>query len=131
MATEATKLACEQHGGDRVVFRFLDRIVVKGRTQTVSVYEIVGLKETISEMMAECIQNFDVGMRAYMARDWTAAIEAFSRSAECEWNRPGSGSPADMRAHPNPSRVMIARCEYLQQHPPAADWSGVYVMRDK
>ncbi len=48
MCAEVTKLACEEHGGDRVVFRALGRIVVMGRSQAVPIYEIVGLKETIT-----------------------------------------------------------------------------------
>jgi adenylate cyclase len=39
---------CEKHGGDRVVFRQLGRIVVKGRSTAVPIYEIVGLKETVT-----------------------------------------------------------------------------------
>jgi adenylate cyclase len=127
MATEATKLACEEHGGDRVVFRFLDRIVVKGRTQPVPVYEIVGFKETISESIAKCIRSFDIGMQAYLARDWASATAAFRQSSENEPNQPGRSVGVEI----NPSLVMIARCEYLEQHPPGTDWSGVYVMKEK
>ncbi len=45
MCAEATKLACEKHGGDRVVFRPLGRIVVKGRSTAVPIFEIVGFKD--------------------------------------------------------------------------------------
>jgi adenylate cyclase len=127
MVTAATKLACEDQGGDRVVFRFLDRIVVKGRTQPVPIYEIVGLKETVSGAVTECIRSFDIGMQAYLATDWADAIAAFRQSAEKEPNQPDRSVGVEI----NPSLVMIARCDYMKQHPPGAEWSGVYVMKEK
>lgn len=127
MVTEATKLACEQHGGDRVIFRFLDRIVVKGRTQPVPVYEIVGLRESVSPTVFDCIGIFDRGMAAYLAKNWDAAIAAFRQSALAEPNRPGEVPGVET----NPSLVMIGRCEAMKEHPPAGDWDGVYVMRAK
>src|SRR5476649_392694 len=78
MCTEATKLACEQHGGDRVVFRPLGRIVVKGRTQAVPIYEIVGLKENMTAPTRECIGIFEQALAKYYARDWAGALALFA-----------------------------------------------------
>jgi adenylate cyclase len=127
MATEATKLACEEHDADRVIFRFLDRIVVKGRTQPVPVYEIVGLNEAIDLSTKECIQIFDLGVQAYLRKDWEAALAAFRQSALSEPNRPGVSPGVEI----NPSLVMIGRCEHMREHPPGMDWNGVYVMKEK
>ena len=127
MVTEATKFSCEQHGGDRVVFRFLDRIVVKGRSQPVPVYEIVGLKESVSSKALDCIRIFDLGMTAYLARDWDAALASFRQSASIEPNRPGESRGVET----NPSLVMIGRCEELKNRPPGENWDGVYVMKAK
>jgi adenylate cyclase len=127
MVTESTKVACENHGGDRIVFRFLDRIVVKGRTQPVPVFEAVGLKEDLSARAEECLRNYDRGIQAYLATDWAAAREAFGQSALAEANRPGETPGVET----NPSMVMRARCEHLLLHPPAADWDGIYVMKEK
>ena len=127
MVSEATKTACEKHGGDRVVFRYLDKIVVKGRTRPVPIYEIVGLKEDISAQAQECLEVFPMGMALYLAQDWDAAEIRFRRSAELETNQPGK--------HPgvitNPSLAMIARCEYMRAHPPGPGWDGVFVMKEK
>ncbi len=94
MCTEATKLACEKHGGDRVVFRPLGRIVVKGRSQAVPIYEIVGLKETITHQTSECIEIFAGGLTKYYARDWDGAVALFRRSSAAEFNIPGK-TPGD------------------------------------
>jgi adenylate cyclase len=127
MVSEATKVACEKFGGDRVVFRYLDKIVVKGRTRPVPIYEIVGLKEDISAPTQECLEIFPMGMALYLAQDWDSAEIRFRRAAELEPNQPGK--------HPgvitNPSLAMIARCEYMRAHPPGARWDGVFVMKEK
>jgi adenylate cyclase len=127
MVTESTKVACETHGGDRIVFRFLDRIVVKGRVQPVPVFEAVGLRKDLSPRAEECLRDYDRGIRAYLARDWSGAREAFSRSASTESNQPGVTPGVET----NPSMVMLERCEHMLLHPPAADWDGVYVMKAK
>ncbi|MEO6003349.1 MAG: adenylate/guanylate cyclase domain-containing protein [Opitutus sp.] len=127
MVTETTKQACEQHGGDRVVFRFLDRIVVKGRSQPVPVYEIVGLKEFVEPQVRDCLQRFDEGMRNYLAKNWAAGAAAFRASAALESRRPGQEPGVET----NPSIVMLERCEQMSRFPPEADWDGVYTMKEK
>ena len=127
MVAEATKLACEQHGGDRVVFRYLDKIVVKGRTIPVPIYEIVGLKENVVPQTLECMDLFAQGIARYLAQDWDAAEAIFRRSAELEPNIPGKTPGVEK----NPSLALIARCVYMRSHPPGADWDGVFVMKEK
>ncbi len=127
MCSEATRLACEQHGGDRIVFRPLGRIVVKGRTQPVPIHEIVGLKENVRAEVHECLGLFAQGLARYYARDWTAARELFTRSAALE--------PAMPRRDPgiisNPSLVYLGLVDEYSRQPPPADWNGVYQMKEK
>ncbi|MEO7599646.1 MAG: adenylate/guanylate cyclase domain-containing protein, partial [Opitutus sp.] len=127
MVTETTKLACEKFGGDRVVFRFLDRIVVKGRTQPVPVYEIVGLSDDIVEASRECLRLFDAGMKDYLSKNWDAAVTMFEQSARLEPNSPERFAWVES----NPSLVMIERSLQMKLQAPAADWDGVYVMKVK
>jgi adenylate cyclase len=127
MCTEATKSACEQHGGDRVVFRALGRIVVMGRSQAVPIFEIVGLKETIAPQTRECIGLFEAALAKYYARDWPAAIEGFRRSCELEPNQPGK-TPG---VKSNPSLVYISIAEQYAKAPPPTNWEGVFVMTEK
>ena len=127
MCTEATKLACEQHGGDRVVFRALGRIEVKGRSKPVPIFEIVGLKEALAPSTRECIGFFEQGLARYYARDWAGAISLFRQSAEYESNQPGA--TAGVRT--NPSLVYLEITENLGKEPPPENWNGVYVMKEK
>ena len=127
MVTGATRDACLVHGGDRVVFRALGRIVVMGRSQPVPIFEVVGLKETLPASAPECIGLFEQGLARYLERDWDAAEKLFRASASLELNQPGV-TPGVKK---NPSLVYLDIVEEYRTAPPAADWNGVYVMTEK
>jgi adenylate cyclase len=127
MVTESTKLECEKHGGDKILFRFLDRIVVKGRSLPVPVYEIVGFRAEASEQTLECVRLHAQATERYLAQDWAGAIELFQKSAALEPYQPSKAHYIES----NPSLIMIQRCHYMKDHPPGATWDGVYVMKEK
>jgi adenylate cyclase len=127
MCTEATKAACEAHGGDRVVFRPLGRIVVKGRTQPVPIHEIAGLKEDVTPPMRECFGLFAEGLARYYARDWEGAMRLFTQSAALEPNQPDPAAGITS----NPSQVYLGILADYRATPPPDDWDGVYVMHEK
>ncbi len=127
MVTEATKLECEKHGGDHVVFRYLDRIVVKGRSQPVPVFEIVGLKESVSQQTRDCLGLFARGTERYQAQDWDGALQLFTKSAALEPNQQSASLAVDS----NPSTIFIERCHEMKARPPGPNWNGVYVMKEK
>lgn len=127
MCTEATRVACELHGGDGIVFRPLGRIVVKGRSLPVPIHEIVGFGEELGGTAREGLDLFAEGLRRYHERDWDGADAFFRQAAPLELRRPET-TPGCMM---NPSQVyqkIVASC---RQHPPPADWDGVFVMREK
>jgi adenylate cyclase len=127
MCTEVTRLACEQHGGDRVVFRPLGRIVVKGRSRAVPIHEVVGLKEFVSAETRECLGHFSRGLERYYAQDWEEALACFARSSALEPNQPGRTPGVTA----NPSTIYTDITRHLQANPPGADWDGVWVMKEK
>ncbi len=127
MCTDATKLACEQHGGDRVVFRPLGRIVVMGRSQTVPIFEIAGLKETLTDEARDGLGLFEGALAKYYQRDWHGALAGFRRSAELEANQPGK-TPG---VKSNPSLVYLDITQEYLAAPPPENWDGVYVMKEK
>jgi adenylate cyclase len=127
MCTEATRLACEQQGGDRVVFRPLGRIVVKGRAQAVPIHEIVGLKEWVTADTRAGLELFGAGLERYYARDWDGAAQLFQRSAALEANIPGQTPGVTS----NPSLVYLEISARYKNQPPDHNWNGVYVMKEK
>jgi adenylate cyclase len=127
MTTEVTRSECERVEPGRVVFRALGRIVVKGKTQPIPVYEIVALAEDVTPTMRDCVKIFEEGLAKYYARDWDGAIELFRRSEVLEVNGPGRTTGAKY----NPSLIYIGIVEGYRTAPPAPDWDGVFVMTEK
>jgi adenylate cyclase len=127
MTTDVTRTECEKVEPGRVMFRALGRIVVKGRAQPIPVYELVALAEDATDSMRECIAIFEQGLGKYYARDWDGAIELFRRSEVLEVNGPGRTTGARY----NPSLIYIRISEGYKADPPAPDWDGVFVMKEK
>ncbi len=127
MTTEATRQACEQYAGDRVVFRPLGRITVKGRSAPVRIFEPVGLKEHLTPETWECIRLFTAGLERHDARDWTEAQALFEQSARLEPGQPGKTPGVTT----NPSLVYLDIVRRYQAAPPPEDWNGVFEMREK
>ncbi|MDD2765639.1 MAG: adenylate/guanylate cyclase domain-containing protein [Opitutaceae bacterium] len=126
MVTDSTRTECEKHG-DRLVFRYLDKIVVKGRSQPVPVHEIVGFREDVSPQSFDCLGVYAQGIERYLAQDWAGAMAFFEKSAALEPNQPDKA----LAIETNPSLILIERCRYMQAHPPGPGWDGTFVMKEK
>ncbi|NNE91595.1 MAG: adenylate/guanylate cyclase domain-containing protein, partial [Verrucomicrobiales bacterium] len=128
MVTEMTHDHARKTSPDQIAFRFLQKLIVKGRSEPAGMYEIVGLKSELPQETADCLGLFEAGMEKYLARDFDAARAKFQQSAEREAFQPGDSS---LDIETNPSLVMIERCREMAIAPPAEDWDGVYVMKTK
>ena len=126
MVTEHTKTEAEEYG-DRCVFRVLDQIVVKGKTEPVRVYEIYGLEEDVDAKDRECIELYEEGYRLYLQQDWAGARRHLEDAALLEPRQPDE----DPSIKTNPSLVLLERCCHLEEDPPGEDWNGIYVMESK
>jgi adenylate cyclase len=93
----------------------------------VTIYEVVGLKDSVTDKTHECIGIFAEGIKCYRMMDWDGAEFHFKKSAQLEIHQPSSSSMSKL----NPSLVMISRCAKLRKRPPIDDWDGVYVMKTK
>ncbi len=98
--------------------RDIDRVIVKGKTEPVEVYEVLDFhsEETFPNLM-EVVNNFKSARQHYNNGSWDKAIALFN---ECL-----KGNPNDKLA-----ASYIERCEALKADPPA-DWDGVFVMTSK
>jgi adenylate cyclase len=123
LVTESVVEASRRAEPDAVLFRPLDRIIVKGRSQPVAVFEAMALRadaEASGGRMAECAARFSAGLERYYARDWDGAREQFERSLGLE-----------VHAKNNPSKVMFKRVEFMRANPPGPGWDGVWTMESK
>ncbi|MCF3649072.1 adenylate/guanylate cyclase domain-containing protein [Synoicihabitans lomoniglobus] len=127
MVTEETRRACEQHGGDSIVFRSLGKIVVKGRTQAVPIHEVIGRREKLTAETLRGVALFERGLARYLARDWMGASALFEQSAKLERLLPGDAAGVKS----SPSLVYLDIVAEMAEHPPGPNWDGVYTMTDK
>lgn len=126
MVTEDTKTACEKNNQE-MLFRFLDKIVVKGRSRPVSMYELVDFKTNITSQEQKGIDLYHEAVENYLMQRWDHAHALFEEAARYERH-----NPQKVRwIQTNPSLVMVARCLMMKQHPPGPDWDGVYKMTSK
>jgi len=98
--------------------RDIDRVIVKGKTEPVGVYEVLDYhnEESFPNLM-EVVNNFKSAREHYNNGDWDKSIALFR---ECL-----KGNPEDKL-----SQTYIDRCEMLKADPPP-EWDGVFVMTSK
>ncbi len=99
--------------------REIDRVVVKGKTEPVSVYEILDYheEETFPNVM-EVLNHFKSGLQYYRAGKWDDAIAAF-------------GEALKLNEDDKLTQMYVERCEHLKADPPGDDWNGIWVMKEK
>jgi len=99
--------------------REVDRVVVKGKTETVGVYEVLDYhdEDTFPNVM-EVVNHFKQGLHQYRSGAWDRAIDAFTEA---------------LKLHDDEKlcRMYIERCEYLRESPPGDTWDGVWIMKSK
>jgi adenylate cyclase len=104
---------------DKVYARKLDVVCVKGKTQPVSIYELIGRKgKPLDSKLARVIEAYYEGLEAYNRWHWETAIHHFIAALQID--------PKD-----GPSKVYLERCRALRDNPPNKDWDGVFNLLSK
>ncbi len=101
--------------GRAFALRRLDRLVVKGRTRPVKVYEVLGRMETVSGAARSGVRAFHAAMADYYRRRFAAAREAFSK----------------LSADDNVAAVFADRCRKFEENPPPSDWDRSFELDAK
>lgn len=124
--------ACKQYGTHLLISEFtqarlkstyrmreIDRVVVKGKTQPVAVFEILDHhgEDSFPHMM-NMLNAFSYGLDAYRKGEFGEAEQSFSEA---------------QRLHPKDlcTQMYLERCAYLKANPPGPEWNGVWVMKSK
>jgi len=99
--------------------RKIDRVVVKGKTEPVSIYEVLDYhtEESFPNMM-EVVNNFSHGLACYQKAQWDKAIESFQRALA-------------QNSSDKLSQMYIERCEHMKKNPPDGQWDGIWIMKSK
>ncbi len=118
LLSDTTHAAVENQ---RLFFRELDLIRVKGKLQPVTLYELVaarGTPEGDAPDLEERLDTFAQGRACYRERRWQDAQIIFEKLLE-RWPNDG------------PARMYLNRCKEYLVAGPEEDWDGVYVMTHK
>jgi hypothetical protein len=81
---------------------------VKGKTQPVQVYEVLGEK---GHALTPAQETFAKGMACYQKMDFAQAAECFEKGFQDD--------PL--------CRIFLERCRHLKDASPADDWDGVWM----
>jgi len=106
---------------DHFKTRFLDKLVVKGKTEPVTVYELLGRKQQDTMPLISdpaLLEPYNSGISHYFNQEWDFAIQSFQEALSID---PNDG----------PSKLYLNRSKEYQQSPPPKDWDGVYRMTSK
>jgi len=104
---------------DKFITRPLDLLQVKGKTEPVAVYELLG--EHLEELKPEklkAVEHYNKGLDSYRNRDFVVALEHFTTALQVD--------PTD-----GPSEVYLKRCRIYIETPPPAHWDGSFELTEK
>jgi adenylate cyclase len=93
---------------DKFVTRIIDHLVVKGKSQPLQIFEVLGEKDYC---LSRAEESFCKGLELYSQGDFEEACSIFEKGAE--------NDPA--------CRAYLTRCKHLIEHPPTSDWDGVWI----
>ncbi|MBI2387873.1 MAG: adenylate/guanylate cyclase domain-containing protein [Elusimicrobia bacterium] len=104
--------------GAAVEVRELDFVKVKGKSEAIRVYELLGLKGETEPALIEKARLFESGLAAFRSRRFPAAVEIFT-------------SVVDKYGHDHACENYLERCERYLKEPPPADWDGSNALTEK
>jgi adenylate cyclase len=102
--------AVRQAVGDAFAFRLVDIVAVKGRSQGVSVYELLG---TVAQAQP-ATASYERAFEAYQQRRFAEALGLL-----------------EALSHDPPSQVLASRCRQFLVAPPPPDWDGIFIAQEK
>ena len=100
---------------EAIVLRALDRVIVKGKTEAIQIFEVIDRAERIDAATRERLTRFAAAMNALLARDFAGARLGFATLAVDD-----------------PTAALLAeRASAYAELPPAEDWSGSFALDKK
>ncbi len=98
--------------------RLLDKIIVKGKTVPIKIYELVARKGDISTERQNVLDLYDKALNLHWERKWDEALEDLAKAL--------SICPDD-----GPSLNMVERITSYKKNPPPEEWMGEYIRKSK
>jgi len=99
------------------VFRELDLVRVKGKTEPVAIFEPIGPRKNISSSTQAELDEYSAALAAYRQKHWDTAHASFQKLKQ--------------RTDSLLYNVYFDRIERFRKEPPAEDWDGVFAHLSK
>jgi len=114
MIAEGTR----EQAGDGFEYRYLADLQVKGKTQSVTVYELLGLKGRVDSARLDYARKFAEGVELFKIAKWDDCMRHFKSLLE---------------AQPDDLAVLhyLDTCRQFAQSGPPADWTGQLQLDEK
>ncbi|MGA0088781.1 MAG: adenylate/guanylate cyclase domain-containing protein, partial [bacterium] len=104
---------------DGLMFREIDRVMVKGRKQPVTIFELFNSeKSDVQSAKRTVMENLEEPLGLYRTQKWDEAEKVFRELAK---NHPLDSLPA----------IYAERCQEMRKNPPPANWDGVQIFNQK
>lgn len=107
-----------REAGDAILARAIDRVIVKGKTKGIMIYELLAARAKAPERLINFAATFDEASRCYFNREWEQAVKLCEQILT---EKPGDG----------PALIIRDRCQVYLKNPPSADWDGVHIAKEK
>ncbi|MDY6933347.1 MAG: adenylate/guanylate cyclase domain-containing protein [Spirochaetota bacterium] len=110
LVSEMTRESIYRH----MILRKLDAVRVKGKSEPVFIYELIGENGEVPQNIVESTGLYEEALTLYTQRKWGEAINMFEQSM-------------NVRCMPDKAvEMLIDRCRLYQGEPPPPDWDGVF-----
>jgi adenylate cyclase len=104
---------------DHYISREIDVVQLKGRTNPIAVYQILGYEEQATfPHLEEALELFHEGLISYRQREWQTGMKCFQQILQ-------------LNEHDAASRLYWERCRYFDRNPPPETWNPVWIMETK
>lgn len=115
--------AVEKRVSDKFLFRPVDIVAVKGKTEGVKIFELVGQLTGDSRLLpskeeVDLCTRFAHGFKLYTEQRWTEALKHFEALK--------NDFPQDYL-----TSLYVDRCTAFKENPPKRNWDGIFVLTTK
>lgn len=104
--------------GSLFVYREIDTVIVKGKEQHTTIYELIGLADSVTEARMKFLALYASGLKAYRLQNWALAKHEFLQAL-------------DLVTADKPTQVFLERIDFFEKNPPPQDWNGVWLLDRK
>jgi len=103
---------------DAIEARLLDKMVVKGKTKPIGIYELIGRKGGITPERMKILELYQQALRLHWERRWDEAIGLLEDALKLDQGD-------------TPSVKLLARIQKYKEEPPHEGWTGEYMQTRK